>query len=52
MNGHAFSSREAVKTFLLDLWAGMDSGPLFSVFNKWMNRLGYVTESEGEYYIK
>jgi hypothetical protein len=34
MTGQASSSREAVKTFLLDVWARMDSGQLFSAFNK------------------
>jgi hypothetical protein len=32
--------------------ARMDSGQLFSVFNKWMKRLDYVIESGGGYYIK
>jgi hypothetical protein len=52
MNGRAFSSREAVKTFLLEIWARMDSGQLFRVLNEWMKRLEYVIESGGEYYTK
>jgi histone-lysine N-methyltransferase SETMAR len=52
MKGQAFSSRDAVKTFLLEMWARMDSGQLFSVFNKWMKRLEYVIKPGGEYYIK
>jgi hypothetical protein len=52
MKGQVFSSREAVKTFSLEMWARMDFGPLFSVFNEWMKRLEYVLKSEGEYYIK
>jgi hypothetical protein len=43
MNGQAFSSREVVKTFFLEIWARMDSGQLFSVFIEWMKRLEYVT---------
>jgi hypothetical protein len=50
MKGQAFSSREAVKTFVLEVWAGMDSDQLFSIFNEWMKRLEYVIESGGEYY--
>jgi hypothetical protein len=34
------------------MWARMDSGQLFSVFNEWMKRLEYVIESGGEYYMK
>jgi hypothetical protein len=34
------------------MWARMDSSQLFSVFNEWIKRLEYVTESEGEYYNK
>jgi hypothetical protein len=50
MEGQAFSSREAVKTFLLEMRARIDAGQLFSVFNQWMNRLEYVIEPEGEDY--
>jgi hypothetical protein len=35
---------------LLEIWARMDSGQLFSVFNEWMKRLEYVIESGGERY--
>jgi hypothetical protein len=52
MNGPAFSSREVVRTVLLEMWARMDSGQLFSIFNKWMKRLEYVIESGAEYYTK
>jgi hypothetical protein len=52
MKGQAFPSREAVKTFLLEMWARIDSGQLFSVFNEWMKRLEYVIESGAEYYTK
>jgi hypothetical protein len=52
MKGQAFSNREAVKTFLLEMWARMDSGQLCSVFNEWMKRLESVIESGGEYYTK
>jgi hypothetical protein len=34
IKGQAFSSREEVKTFLLEMWARMDSGQLFSVGNE------------------
>jgi hypothetical protein len=52
MKEQAFSSREAVKTSLLEMWARMDSGQLFSVFNEWMKRLEYVIESGGGQYTK
>jgi hypothetical protein len=52
MKGQAFSSREAVKIFLLEMWAKMDCGQLFSIFNDWMERFEYVIESGGEYYTK
>jgi hypothetical protein len=52
MKGQAFSSREAEKTFVLEMWARMDSDQLFSVFNEWMMRLEYVIESGGESYTK
>jgi hypothetical protein len=52
MKEPAFSKREAVKTFLREMWARRDSGQLFSVFNEWMKRLEYVIESGGEYYTK
>jgi hypothetical protein len=52
MTGQAFSSREAVKTFLLEMRARMDFGQLFSLFNKWMKRFECVIESGGEYYTK
>jgi hypothetical protein len=52
MKGQVFSSREAVKTFLVEMWARMDSDQLFSVFNEWMMRLEYVIESGGEYYTQ
>jgi hypothetical protein len=52
ISGQAFSSREVVKTFLLEMWARMDSGQLFSVFDKWMKRLEYIIESGGEYYTQ
>jgi hypothetical protein len=52
MTGQAFSSREAIKTFLLQMWARMDSGQLFSVFTEWMERLEHVVESGREYYTK
>jgi hypothetical protein len=52
MKGQAFSSREAVNTFLLEMCARMDSGQLFSVSNEWMNRPEYVIESRGEYYTE
>jgi hypothetical protein len=50
--GQAFSSREAIKTFVLEMWARMDSGQLFSVFNECMKGLEYVIESGGESYTK
>jgi hypothetical protein len=34
MKEHAFWRREAVKAFFLEIWARMDSGQLFSVFNE------------------
>jgi hypothetical protein len=34
------------------MWARMDSGQLFSIFNEWMTRLEYVMESGREYYTK
>jgi hypothetical protein len=34
MKGQIFSSREAVKTFSLEIWARMDSCQLFSVFHE------------------
>jgi hypothetical protein len=37
---------------LLERWARMDIGQLFSVFNEWMKRLEYVIESRGEYGTK
>jgi hypothetical protein len=37
---------------LLEMWAIMDSGQLFSVFNEWMKKLEYGIESGGEYYTK
>jgi hypothetical protein len=52
MKGQALSSREAVKTFSLEMWARMDSSQLFSVFNEWMKRLEYVIESGGECYTQ
>jgi histone-lysine N-methyltransferase SETMAR len=52
MKGQTFSSREAVKIFLLEMWGRMDSGQLFSLFNEWMKRLEYVIESEGDYCTK
>jgi hypothetical protein len=52
MKRQAFSSREAVETFLLEMWARMDSGQLFSVFNEWMKRPEYVIESGGECHTK
>jgi hypothetical protein len=47
MKGQAFSSREAVKTFLLETWARIDSGQLFSLFNEWMKRPESVIDSGG-----
>jgi histone-lysine N-methyltransferase SETMAR len=52
MKGQAFLSCEVAKILLLEMWARMDSGQLFSVFNEWMKRLEYVIESGGEYYTK
>jgi hypothetical protein len=52
MNGQAFSNRETLKTFLLEIWARMDSGQLFSVCKEWMKKLEYAIESGGEYYTK
>jgi hypothetical protein len=52
MKGQAFSSKRAVKTLLLEMWARMNFGQLFSVLNEWMKRLEYVIESGGEYYTK
>jgi hypothetical protein len=37
---------------LLEMWAKMDSGQLFSIFNEWMKRREYVIESGGEDYTK
>jgi hypothetical protein len=34
------------------MWAKMDPGPCFSVFNEWVNRIKYVIESGGEQYTK
>jgi hypothetical protein len=34
------------------MWARMDSGQLFSVFNEWMKRLEYVIESGREHYTQ
>jgi hypothetical protein len=34
------------------MWAKMDPGQLFSVFNEWMEKPEYVIESGGEYYTK
>jgi hypothetical protein len=34
------------------MWARMDSGQLFSIFNEWMKGLEYVIESGGVYYTK
>jgi hypothetical protein len=47
MKGHAFSSRKAVKTFLFEMWARMDSGQLFNLFNEWrsLNILSNQKES-------
>jgi hypothetical protein len=52
MKGQAFSSREVVKTFLLEMWVKMDSGQFFSVFNEWTKRFEYVIESGKEYYTE
>jgi hypothetical protein len=52
MKGQAFSSKEAVKTFLVEMWARMNFGQPFSIFNEWMKRLEYVIKSGGEYYTK
>jgi hypothetical protein len=52
MKGQVFSSREAAKTFMFEMWARMDSGQLFSVFNEWIKRLESVIESGGEDYTK
>jgi hypothetical protein len=52
MKGHAFSSREAVKTFLLEMWTRMDSGQLFIKFNEWVKRLEYLIESRAQYYTQ
>jgi hypothetical protein len=52
MKGQAFSSREVVKTFLLEMEPRMDSGQLFNAFNEWMKRREYVIESGGEYYTQ
>jgi hypothetical protein len=52
MKGQAVSSGEAIKVFLLEMWARMDFGQLFSVFNEWMKRLEYTIESGGECYTK
>jgi hypothetical protein len=52
MKGQVFSSREATKTFLLEIWARMDSGQLFSVFNEWMKMFEYVIESEEDSYTE
>jgi hypothetical protein len=52
MKGQAFSSRQAAKTFLLEMWARMDSGQLFSIFTEWMKRFEYVIESKGECHTK
>jgi hypothetical protein len=49
MKRHAFSSRQVVKTYLFEIWARMNSGQLFSVFNEWTKTLEYVIESRGEY---
>jgi hypothetical protein len=48
MQGQTFSGREAIKTFLLEMWVSMDSSELFSVFNEWMKRLEYIIESGRE----
>jgi hypothetical protein len=37
---------------LLEMWARMHSGQLFSIFNEWMKRLEYVTESGGYHYTE
>jgi hypothetical protein len=52
MKGEVFSSREVIKSILLEMWARMDSGQLFSVFNEWTKKLEYVIESGGESYTK
>jgi hypothetical protein len=52
MKGQAFSSREAVQTFLLEMWARIDSAQFISIFNEWMKRLESVVESGGEYCTK
>jgi hypothetical protein len=52
MKGQAFSNREVAKTFVLEMWARMDSGQLFSGFNEWMERFEYIIESGGGYCIK
>jgi hypothetical protein len=49
MKRQAFSSREVVKTFLFEIWARINSGQIFSVFNEWIMRLEYVIESGGAY---
>jgi hypothetical protein len=50
--GQTFSSRKAVKKFLFEMWAKIDSGQLFSIFNEWMKRLESVVESRGVYCTK
>jgi hypothetical protein len=52
MKGQDFSRREAVKTFVFEIWAILAPGQLFSIFNEWIKRLEYVIESEGEYYTE
>jgi hypothetical protein len=49
MKGPAFSSREVVKTFLLEMWVRMDFSQSFSAFHGWMKRFEYVIKSGGEY---
>jgi hypothetical protein len=47
----AFAMIEEILNAVRDVWSGVTLEELQSVFLNWMERLEYVIEHEGEYYV-
>jgi hypothetical protein len=47
MKGQQFQGPEDIRTFLVDLWRGLDPGTLISVYEQWIARLEQMIAMNG-----
>jgi hypothetical protein len=52
MNGMELSTEDQIVEAITTIWRGVTFDTLQSAFQEWMQRLSWVTETNGEYYFE